>query len=139
MDIHDLRRTVSTNLGEMQTPPHVIDCLLNHSTSALHKRYNRYQYLSEVREALEAWEARPCHRSSVGVASSRLGFSSTRRAACPNVGVSMSDLKLVTKKELRAVYGVPYSPQHIARLEAAGKFPKRIRLGQCRVAWLAGI
>ena len=50
----------------------------------------------------------------------------------------MSDLKLVTKKELRSVYGVPYSPQHIARLEVAGKFPKRIRLGQCRVAWLAG-
>ena len=56
--IHDLRRTVSTNLGEMQTPPHVIDRLLNHSTGSLHKRYNRYQYLSEVREALEAWEAR---------------------------------------------------------------------------------
>lgn len=49
----------------------------------------------------------------------------------------MSDLKLVTKRELKAVYGVPYSPQHIARLEAAGQFPKRIRLGQCRVAWLA--
>ena len=49
----------------------------------------------------------------------------------------MSDLKLVTKKELRSVYGVPYSPQHIARLELAGKFPKRVRLGQCRVAWLA--
>ena len=49
----------------------------------------------------------------------------------------MSDLKLVSKKELKAVYGVPYSPQHIARLEVAGLFPKRIRLGQCRVAWLA--
>ena len=48
----------------------------------------------------------------------------------------MSDLKLVTKKELKAVYGIPYSPQHIARLELVGKFPKRIRLGQCRVAWL---
>ena len=26
--------------------------------------------------------------------------------------------------------------EHIARLEAAGQFPKRIRLGQNRVAWL---
>ena len=45
--------------------------------------------------------------------------------------------KLVSKKELRIVFGVPYSFAHIARLEAAGQFPKRIRLGACRVAWLS--
>lgn len=44
--------------------------------------------------------------------------------------------QLVSKKELRTVCGIPYSPQHIARLEAAGKFPKRITIGQNRVAWL---
>ena len=44
--------------------------------------------------------------------------------------------QVVSKKELRTVCGIPYSPQHIARLEAAGKFPKRIRLGQNRVVWL---
>ena len=32
--------------------------------------------------------------------------------------------KLVSKKELKLVYGVPYSFAHIARLEAAGLFPK---------------
>jgi len=45
--------------------------------------------------------------------------------------------KLVSKKELKSVYGIPYSFQHIARLEAAGRFPRRIQLGQCRVAWFA--
>jgi prophage regulatory protein len=45
--------------------------------------------------------------------------------------------RLVTKKELKSLFGVPYSFAHIARLEAAGQFPKRIRLGACRVAWLA--
>lgn len=45
--------------------------------------------------------------------------------------------KLVSKKDLKLVYGIPYSFQHIARLESAGKFPKRIRLGLCRVAWLS--
>lgn len=45
--------------------------------------------------------------------------------------------KLVSKKELKSVYGVPYSFAHIARLEAAGLFPKRVRLGACRVAWVA--
>jgi len=44
--------------------------------------------------------------------------------------------QIVSKKELRTVCGIPYSPQHIARLEAAGRFPKRIQLGQNRVAWL---
>lgn len=46
------------------------------------------------------------------------------------------DNKLVSKKELRTVCGIPYTPQHIARLEAAGKFPQRIKLGPNRVAWL---
>lgn len=49
----------------------------------------------------------------------------------------MSYTKLVSKKELKSLFGVPYSFQHIARLELAGHFPKRIQLGQCRVAWLA--
>lgn len=46
-------------------------------------------------------------------------------------------LKLASKKELKSVYGIPYSFQHIARLEKAGKFPKRMQLGPCRVAWYA--
>ena len=45
--------------------------------------------------------------------------------------------KLVSKKELKSLYGVPYSFAHIARLEVTGQFPKRIKLGACRVAWLA--
>ena len=44
--------------------------------------------------------------------------------------------QVVSKKELRTVCGIPDSPQHIARLEAAGQFLKRIRLGQNRVVWL---
>ncbi len=43
--------------------------------------------------------------------------------------------KLVSKKELKTVHGIPYSFAHIARLEKAGAFPKRIQLGACRVAW----
>lgn len=30
---------------------------------------------------------------------------------------------------------VPYTRQHIYRLEAAGKFPRRVKLGENRVAW----
>lgn len=42
--------------------------------------------------------------------------------------------QLIDKKELTKL--VKYSPQHIARLEKAGQFPKRLRLGQNRVAWM---
>jgi prophage regulatory protein len=46
-------------------------------------------------------------------------------------------LKLCTWTELKEVYGIPYSRMHIRRLELKGRFPKRVRLGECRVAWLA--
>ena len=32
--------------------------------------------------------------------------------------------KLVSKKELKSVYGIPYCFAHIARLEAAGHSPR---------------
>jgi prophage regulatory protein len=49
--------------------------------------------------------------------------------------VTMSNERLlVSKKDLKAL-GIPYCAQHIARLEAAGLFPQRIKLGACRVAW----
>jgi len=43
-------------------------------------------------------------------------------------------MRLLSKKEVRAK--VCYSPAHIDRLEAAGQFPSRVRLGQNRVAWV---
>jgi prophage regulatory protein len=46
---------------------------------------------------------------------------------------SLNHLRIVTQKELRLL--VPYTPHHILRLEKAGKFPRRIRLGQNRVGW----
>ena len=44
--------------------------------------------------------------------------------------------KLVSMKELKTVLGIAFSFEHIAHLEAAGKSPQRIKLGQCRVAWI---
>ena len=31
---------------------------------------------------------------------------------------------------------VPFSPNHLRRLEAKGQFPRRIRIGANRIAWL---
>ncbi len=44
------------------------------------------------------------------------------------------ELRLITKAELRRI--VPYTPQHILRLEKRGLFPRRIPVGANRVAWL---
>lgn len=50
--------------------------------------------------------------------------------------MSQFENRLVSKKELRSLCGIPYTPQHISRLEAAGKFPRRVNLGPNRVAWV---
>ena len=42
--------------------------------------------------------------------------------------------KMLSKRQVREL--VLYSPQHIARLEAAGQFPKRVQLGANRVGWV---
>ena len=43
-------------------------------------------------------------------------------------------MRILSKKALKEL--VLYSPQHIARLEKAGLFPKRVQLGPNRVGWL---
>ena len=43
-------------------------------------------------------------------------------------------MKILSKKEVRSL--VLYSPQHIDRLEKAGDFPMRVKLGRCRVGWI---
>jgi prophage regulatory protein len=41
--------------------------------------------------------------------------------------------RILTFKELMLL--VPYTRQHILRLEKKGKFPKRVRIGPRRVGW----
>jgi len=43
-------------------------------------------------------------------------------------------MRMLSKHQLKEL--VLYSMQHIARLEKAGKFPKRVKLGECRVGWV---
>ena len=43
-------------------------------------------------------------------------------------------MRILSKRQLKEL--VLYSTQHIARLEKAGKFPKRVQLGPNRVGWV---
>ncbi|MDH5453764.1 MAG: AlpA family phage regulatory protein [Paracoccaceae bacterium] len=45
-------------------------------------------------------------------------------------------MRILSKRQLKEL--VLYSPQHVARLEKAGHFPKRVQLGPNRVGWVEG-
>jgi integrase len=53
---HDLRRTVSTNLGDLGFHDEDIAILLNHQSRGVTAIYNRSAYLDKKREMLEKWE-----------------------------------------------------------------------------------
>lgn len=43
-------------------------------------------------------------------------------------------MRILSKRQVKEL--VLYSPQHIARMEKAGRFPKRVQLGPNRVGWV---
>jgi predicted DNA-binding transcriptional regulator AlpA len=46
-------------------------------------------------------------------------------------------MRFVTFKELKTIYGIPYSRTHLYRMIRAGKFPKPERPSAYRVMWRA--
>ena len=57
--LHDLRRTAASGLAALGTQPHIIEAVLNHKSgviSGVAAVYNRYAYIKEMREALDAWD-----------------------------------------------------------------------------------
>lgn len=56
--LHDIRRTVATNMAVLGIQPHVIESVLNHKSgivSGVAAVYNRHAYAQEKREALTKW------------------------------------------------------------------------------------
>lgn len=51
-----------------------------------------------------------------------------------NIDMASRPNRLIAKRELSQM--VPYTPQHILRLEKEGKFPRRVQVGPNRVAWV---
>lgn len=55
---HDLRRTFSTNVARLGVPPHIKEMLLGHAgKSDIESVYDLYQYLPEMRAAVEKYDA----------------------------------------------------------------------------------
>ena len=61
-------------------------------------------------------------------------YPAVSAAASTHPSATAQPPRLITKAELRRI--VPYTPQHILRLEKRGLFPRRVQVGPNRVAWL---
>jgi integrase len=56
--VHDLRRTVRTQLAKLRISSDVAELTIGHALRGLHVVYNQYDFLAERREALELWAKR---------------------------------------------------------------------------------
>jgi len=55
--VHDLRRTARTHLAELGVDPVVAERCLNHKIAGVEGIYNRHDYFTERRDALNKWAA----------------------------------------------------------------------------------
>jgi integrase len=56
--VHDLRRTAASGMARLDVPPHIVEKILNHTAgiiSGVAAVYNRYEYTSQKRLALNQW------------------------------------------------------------------------------------
>ena len=56
--LHDIRRTVGTNLTELEVPRLTISRILNHKEGGVTSIYDRHSYFKEKLAALELWGRR---------------------------------------------------------------------------------
>jgi hypothetical protein len=53
--LHDLRRTMRTNLGKLGVQPHVAELAINHVKGGVEAIYDRHRYQREIGAALALW------------------------------------------------------------------------------------
>jgi integrase len=56
--LHDLRRTMRTNLGKLGVAPHVAELAINHARGGVQAIYDRHRYEGEIAAALALWADR---------------------------------------------------------------------------------
>jgi hypothetical protein len=53
--LHDLRRTMRTNLGKLGVQPHIAELAINHVRGGVEAIYDRHRYQREIKAALALW------------------------------------------------------------------------------------
>ena len=95
-----------------------IDCYINHAdTPETRASARRYKAFKEATGFIEI-----------------LNNESYKHVEICNYVRTNTTLKLILSGELAKI--IPYSQNHLRRLEAAGDFPKRDRIGANQIAWL---
>jgi len=54
-DTHDLRRTFSTKLSELNTEPYVVEMMLGHKLGGVFETYNKHSFIEQKRVAIDKW------------------------------------------------------------------------------------
>ena len=54
-DTHDLRRTFSTKLSELNTEPYLVEMMLGHKLGGVFETYNKHSFVDQKRIALDKW------------------------------------------------------------------------------------
>jgi integrase len=54
-DTHDLRRTFSTKLSELNTEPYVVEMMLGHKLGGVFETYNKHSFIEQKRIAIDKW------------------------------------------------------------------------------------
>ena len=91
--LHDLRRTTATGLAKLGVLPHVVERILNHKSGTLGGVagiYNRFEYQTEMRTALQRWHdyvqdivSAAAKKPNVDRASAQSGTTTKSDAALP--------------------------------------------------------
>jgi integrase len=53
--LHDLRRTMRTNLGKLGIASHIAELAINHARKGIEATYDKYRYENEIKTALTLW------------------------------------------------------------------------------------
>jgi integrase len=80
--LHDLRRTAASGMAGIGIAPHVVEAALNHKSGTIKgiaAVYNRYNYASEKRAALDAWARRLSTVVTGETASNAISIDAGRR------------------------------------------------------------
>lgn len=70
---------------------------------------------------------------ATGISSASVSTRRVQRTASP-MAQTVRPLRVISWRELSEM--IPFTRQHVLRLEKDGKFPRRLKVGNRRIGWL---
>ena len=86
-----------------------------------------------MREHCSAAVIKRLQVGATGISSASVSTRRVQRTASP-MAQTVRPLRVISWRELSEM--IPFTRQHVLRLEKVGKFPKRLKVGNRRIGWL---